>query len=82
MASVIRVGDHEIETGCTPEGGRFHPTVMVRTNKAKGEVRAVGYVFEQSFATQGEALREAESLAEQAAKYPDRHLAGADGKFA
>lgn len=82
MAIVIGVGDHVIEAACTPEGGLFHPTVMVRTNKAKGDVRAVGYVFEKSFATQDEALKEAESLAERAAKYPDRHLAGADGKFA
>lgn len=82
MAGVMGVGDHVIEAGCKPEGGWVHPTVMVRTNKAKGDVRAVGHVFERSFATQGKALKQAESLAEHAAKYPDRHPAGADGTFA
>lgn len=82
MASVLSVDNHEIESGCTAEGGAYRATVMVRTSNAKGAVRAVGYVFEQPFATQGEALKAAEELAEQAAKHPDRHLAGADGRFA
>jgi len=82
MGHVINVGAHEIEAGCIAEGGSYHPTVTVRTNKALGAVRCVGYVFDESFPTQIAAMAAAEKLALKASEHPDRHLAGADGKFA
>lgn len=82
MTAVIAFQGHEIEASFVMEQGAFRATVMVRPNKAVGQVRAVGYIFEERFATHVEAMHSAQRLALSASMHPDRHLAGADGKFA
>lgn len=59
MATVKKVGDHEIEAGCIIEDGAFLVTVIVRAISPAGSVRSVGYVFNQNHATEFEATNAA-----------------------
>lgn len=82
MANVITVGKHEVEYSWIADRGTYRATVMVRSYKPVGDVRSVGYVFKTPHGTQAAALAEAKEKAEIAAKHPDHHIAGADGRFA
>ena len=82
MANVINARDHEIEFGWIAERGAYRATVLIRARKPLGDVSEVGYVFGTRHATPADAVEEAKEKAEIAAKHPDHHIAGADGRFA
>jgi len=76
MTHVINVTGHKIEAGCLIEAGsNFHATVQVQASKAVGLVRAVGYVFDESFSTQVAAMEAAEKFGSVSSR-PSRPQAG------